>query len=79
MKRKRRIFKDPRHQKIYDELREHGPDTDRELQKWRGMNGSCNAYVIGFTLPGHPPHLMLRRSDAYAAWCAGKDNAKDIY
>lgn len=69
----RRTYKDPRQQRIYDDLRSTPPS-----HKGTGLG---QAYYQGFEHPDDPPkgpRPGLRGSDARVAWAAGVDNARAI-
>lgn len=68
----RRRFREPEHQRAYDQLRSMRPD----VEAYRGMGGGGNAYAVGYTLPDEPSRLFPRGSRAYAHWAAGVDNAR---
>ncbi len=69
---KRRVFKNPTQQSIYDTLRNNPPE-DPAAQ--RGQGGISNAYFVGFTYPAMKSR-WLRTSMAHAGWAAGVDNSK---
>lgn len=68
---RRRRFKDPAHQALYDSLRADPPPADAV----RGQGSSMNAFAVGFTLPDEPCKIWPRGSSSYAAWAAGVDAA----
>lgn len=72
---RRRVFADVRHQQIYDQLRTMRPRPD--VERYRGMGGTGNAYAVGYTSPDTPNRMFPRGSRSYVGWAAGVDNARE--
>ena len=66
MKFKRRVFRDPAMQRIYDLMLELGDPS-------RGGSGHAHAFWLGYRELLTPQHTYPRNTLAYAAWAAGRD------